>query len=868
MTKRKLWMVIYGLFLMLSAGCHVPGNADADFAGRWPDQPDRIWVGEEYWANRLHDWRISNGRIECVVDRMFPMRTLHLLTARLGAKHGGFEMHVRTGSVDDMTGTDESACGFLVGVGRGAIDYRAAALVQAWPGKGAGLFAGVSGAGQLFIRDNELHDTPALAEGKQRLDGVDDVKLRLKALPCGNDAYELKLEALDPASGSSIDSVACTVSSDRLVGNVALVSHPGRSGKKKTEPPINYWFDDWKLWGDKVEMHEESRCGPILCTQYTLSEGVMKMTAQLMPVGDTEPRNVQLEINQNGKWKSCAEANIVKPGWTATFKVADWPNTIDVPYRVTWKGRSWSGVVRKDPTEKASIVVAGFTGNHNNSHSIGGWNKQDPNRNNWIDGMWFPHTAITGSVAKHDPDVLFFSGDQVYEGKSPTFADTKHIKLDYLYKWYLWCWAYRDLTKDRPTITIPDDHDVYQGNLWGQGGRKSPGRDHHGGYVHPADFVRMVERTQTSHLPDPYDPAPLEQGIRSYYTSMVYGKIGFAVLEDRKFKSGCAREDMPESGTKRPDHFNDPGLDVKTLDKPGLKLLGDRQLEFLKSFVQDWKGHEMKIALSQTIFANMATHHGGGLTRLRCDLDSNGWPQSGRNRAIDALRRGFIFHLAGDQHLATLVHHGIDDFEDAGWSMCVPSVANFYPRAWAPRCDMPYEYPPPDDYLGSFHDGFGHPVVVHAATNPGMDMGQANKDLHDKMPGYGIVRMNKEERRYTIECWPRSADPDKDAQYEGWPKTIHQMANYGREPTARLHPITIVGTKEPVVQIVDERTGEPEYTLRMQYNGFEPYVFGEGPYTLRILDPENDRCHEENGLIPIPLTPGAPTEKIIRRIEF
>ena len=49
---------------------------------------------------------------------------------------------------------------------------------------------------------------------------------------------------------------------------------------------------------------------------------------------------------------------------------------------------------------------------------------------------------------------------------------------------------------------IIDDHDVFQGNLWGAGGRKAR-RVNEGGYVMPADWVRMVERTQTSHLPDP-----------------------------------------------------------------------------------------------------------------------------------------------------------------------------------------------------------------------------------------------------------------------------------------------------------------------------------------------------------------------------
>jgi hypothetical protein len=485
---------------------------------------------------------------------------------------------------------------------------------------------------------------------------------------------------------------------------------------------------------------------------------------------------------------------------------------------------------------------------------------------------------VVAAVQKHQPDLLFFSGDQVYEGDSPTFADSNpaNIQLDYLYKWLLWCWAYRDLTRDIPAITMPDDHDVFQGNLWGQGGRKAvpgtdrylpPGvaitdpaaaRDHDGGYVHPADFVKMVERTQTSHLPDPHDNEPLDQGITSYHTSLVWGRIGVAVLEDRKFKSGCNRPDMPPSGTGRPDHFNDPEFDVAKLDVPGLTILGDRQLQFLREFAQDWTDQDMKLAVSQTIFANMATHHGGNLQRLIADLDSNGWPQTGRNQAVDALRRGFIFHLGGDQHLATIVHHGIEEHGDAMWSFCVPSVANFYPRAWAPRLKGDYSLPRVEDYTGPHRDGFGHPVTVYAATNPGRDLGHEPKELHDKMPGYGIVRFNKAERTITMECWPRFADPaDPQAQqYEGWPKTISLLDNYARQPIGYLAELSMAEEGSPVVQVVrtDAEGGEETvYTLRIPGRKYRVGVFNEGTYRIVVRGEDWERTLE--GLRPVEMPP-------------
>lgn len=84
--------------------------------------------------------------------------------------------------------------------------------------------------------------------------------------------------------------------------------------------------------------------------------------------------------------------------------------------------------------------------------------------------------------------------------------------------------------------------------------------------------------------------------------------------------------------------------------------------------MSDWSFQaEMKMLLSQTIFANVATLPQEALTRtvilsLRimkegdytendrsiADLDSNGWPQSGRDNAVKIIIKGFVFHLAGD----------------------------------------------------------------------------------------------------------------------------------------------------------------------------------------------------------------------------
>ncbi len=840
-------LLFFTLAAALIGGGTTRSAAAAEFASQWENSPNRTWIGPDYWANRLQDWRIAEGRLECIAaDPRTPQRTLHLLTLETGPAHGGFSAAVKIGRTGNENA--EAFAGFLFGVGAG-MDYRSRALIQGNWGAGAGYLVAVTGNGRILIRDHEAApgkaDTWASEPGEEFTEGT----LRVQVAPeRGVKRVRVEAELLN-AKGEKVASASALPAEERFSGGVALIAHSAAAQRKAGS---KFWFQDLALSGDGVLLHADRALGPILSTQYTLSRGVLKLTAQLMPVGDEEPRRVELVLpGSSGKPGRELEAELIVPGYTATFRVPNWDSAQEQPYTVVYPAKNgaeaahtWSGTIRRDPVDQETIVVAGFTGNHNNRHgfSQAGYN--------FAENIWFPHADVAGNVAKHKPDLLFFSGDQVYEGDSPTVPDAANIKLDYLYKWYLWCWAYRDLTREIPSICLPDDHDVFQGNVWGQGGRKSPGRDHDGGYVHPADFVQMVDRTQMSHLPDPFDPEPIDQGIHSYATAVVWGRVGVAVIEDRKFQNGCNRDDLPPSGTGRPDHFNDPDFEIAKLDLPGLSLLGKQQEAFLAEFGRDWRGQDMKMAVSQTIFANMATHHGGGLQRLIADLDSNGWPQSGSNRAVDLLRRGFTFHLGGDQHLATIVHHGIEEHGDAMWSFCVPSVANFYPRAWAPKLPGAYSFPAPEDYTGKHRDGFNHPVTVYAATNPGEDRGREPKSLHNGMPGYGIVRLNKPERKITMECWPRYADPTdpKAEQYLGWPKTIGQFDNYARTPKAHLATLAITGPNDPVVQVTAADTGEMIYTVRILGREFRPPVFAEGTYNITISDPDRGRSQQLNGI--------------------
>jgi hypothetical protein len=643
----------------------------------------------------------------------------------------------------------------------------------------------------------------------------------------------------------------------KLTGNVALVSHPGTG-----DHAARFWFRDWWLSGERVEANPAGVCGPILGALYTVHDRTLKLTAQLSPVGLRESRAAELQIRQGRAWKTIATAAVNPSGWVAQFRVEKWDDRRDAPYRVRYllKGASgraqahfWEGVIKANPVNKDEIVVASLSC----VQQINGAIAANPTYR-WNYNVNFPHADLTPNLKKHNADLYFFAGDQIYEG-NPTRVvrePADEAELDYLYKWYLWCWTFGDVVRNAPCVCIPDDHDVYHGNIWGDGGRAAAQGDPGGllgGYGMPPAWLNMMQRTQTSHLPDPYDPTPVAQGIGVYYTQLIWGGVGFAILEDRKFKSSPS---IVKAEMTRDSHITQKGYDTREADLPGAQLLGERQLKFLHEFSKDWRGQQMKACLSQTIFCNLQISSRPPTTgELDKDLDSNGWPQSGRKAALRELRRGFMVHLAGDQHLASALQHGIDEFGDACWSQCSPAISNLYIRFWNPDYPPVNQHPELKPFMGDYEDGFHNKITVRAVANPVNEPkpGQFPEpmELHRKATGYNIVRFNKADRTITLETWPRYVDPKVGKQYEGWPIKIKQTDNYGRKAAAYLPALKIKGLNDPVVQVIEEASGEVVYTLRVKGNEFRPKVFARGKYSVNIGEPGTPKFKTLAGVIAV-----------------
>ena len=807
---------------------------------------DGRWLGPGWWANRLQDWQRTGSEgeaIQCKPAKAFMgWRVAHDMVRPLDLEKGELDLSVQVGmhsSKEAQPLAPDSLAGVLIGVGHTLDDPMARAMLFEFKkGKkaqtayaavpGTGIAVGVSGDGHLRIIDLDTGKLCAEAPLKQQPGTDIQVSTKTKG-----PSVELTLSG-KTESGSA--SVSASFPKQRFQGGVALVSHPGSKSKKHGS--LESSFLNYRLKSG-FRADNQQAIGPIVNTQYTVDRGVLKLTAQCTP--QQKGTTATLSIYRDGAWKKAATAKIHPIDQLALFRVENWdshkaqPYQVSIPLAGSDKPVTYTGLITAEPTN-GNVRVATLGGIlHRPWGAAKDWNKV----------LYFPHHDIQKRAMAKKPDIVFFYGDQIYEG-TPSGIDRQNYFEDYLYKWLFHCMSFREMTRNLPSVTLPDDHDVYQGNYWGEGGRKAPNNDwNYGGYMHPGEFVAQVHRTQTGNLPDAFEPDCLKQNIPAYHCDWNWGGLSIAIICDRYFKSGPAGHGLPKSGTNRPDHYNNPDFDTKDLDLPGLQLLGEPQERFLGEWAADWsQGAQLKLVLSQSPPANLATHHHG--TYLIADLDSNGWPQSGRKRFLSLMRSARSVHIGGDQHLATMVQHGIDHHGDAIYGFAAPSVANAYARAYFPGNLGNYykvDPPEPEDYLGERLDGFKNKVTFHAVANPdNRESGPYHtaklSQMNHQVPGFGITDFDTKGQTITFDCLPRSeevASRLKGGSYPGWPLKVNASQNDGRKPIGELANITIEGEEAPVVRVYGP-DGKMEWAQRMASTTFTVPAYTQGKHRVEIGD--------------------------------
>ena len=762
---------------------HAIDELDTDAATRFKSKrhlyPDMPWTGEDLWTQRLQDWCIKDGELRCLVHA--PDRSVHILTHQLSEKTNSFKaaMSLRFLHQSYTVVPEENYIGFRIGAQGRHKDYRSAIMT------GTGVDIGISRNGYLFI---------GKSVGGKKIDEskmTGTINLSMAVTPHASGQYTVKLKATDRIHHTLATWSAPLVDVGTSQGNIAIISHQKAIPEYAAQPSVA--ISNLVVKGEKLNYFPQQVFGAVYFAQYTLHAGILKLTAQLSPI-DIPGTQVNLFIQKDHTWEQIAKSQIHPLARIANFRIVGWDSTKAVKYKISCslplkngqhKEYSYEGTIAAEPIHKSNIRALAFSCN-------------------WDYG--FPDNEVVDVASAQNADMVFFLGDQFYEANGGFGTQMNPLDkacLDYLRKWIMFGWSYRALFRNIPMVALPDDHDMYHGNIWGAGGRATrplfDGSDAQdtGGYKMLPEWINMAQLTQTSHMPDAFDPTPILQGIQVYYTEWDYAGISFGIIEDRKFKSP-PKDILPEEAKVWNGYAANPDFDLSKIKDLQSQLLGERQLFFLDHWSKNNRTeYPIKVMLSATPFCCLQTLPLGALndqitpdlpipqkgeyvkgdapTR---DMDSNGWPHHRRNEALKLLGKNIDLHIVGDQHLPSIVQYGVEEYNDSVFCFAVPALCNIWPRRWWPPVDEQHQsLPGKPSYTGNFEDGFGNKITVHAVANPY----ETNKEpavFYNRTTGFGLVEFDTISRDITLHCWPRfkGAVQKETDEFEGWPITINKSA--------------------------------------------------------------------------------------------
>ena len=86
----------------------------------WANTHDRVWLGSKYWANPMEDWRIRNGKAECLSNN--GNRSVHSLVQQLVEQTQAFEVSVEVRKVE--MGDADGGASIRLGVASEINEYR------------------------------------------------------------------------------------------------------------------------------------------------------------------------------------------------------------------------------------------------------------------------------------------------------------------------------------------------------------------------------------------------------------------------------------------------------------------------------------------------------------------------------------------------------------------------------------------------------------------------------------------------------------------------------------------------------------------------------------------------------------------------
>lgn len=755
-------LIVTTIFLNLKTGfCQTGVPYKANFSGQ-----NRSWIGPHWWVNPSYDGSIDS---EQLVLTAAPNRTAALLPYEIHTNQAvsSFSIGVEMAFSPNYHKFNSVAAGFRLGRKDNQIKNWRRSVVAAteffdvlyYPNTGVITF------GSISKKVPEIEKNELLVSKKISFNLLCKTQSGITRL-----VYcDLTLGNIEGTVNYSLHNMNSEVS--KFGGGIALLTNgPPRSLAEKYVLAF-VKFSNFGLSGEMVRYFKRRTLGPILWTQYLPPQNkIIRLQTQMSYL--PSPQRVSLAFRSINKkktpsgfqyrWRTVSTVIMEGDSKTALFNFRmpfKYDNAEKIQYRVFHKFNGkiyfWYGTITAFIPENKNPKVASFSCDK---------------------GYLFPNIPLVKAIRKRKPDLLAFLGDQIYEdgGVVGEFGVARLLEpfettiQDFLFKYTLFAWTFRTLMAKIPTILLLDDHDYYQPNIWGQGGKRISFTNttsfftwYDGGFIMSDRWLNTVERVYTGHLPRSslYNNITLSPvKLKTYFTTFKFGSLDFIILEDRKFKSNPNNESVQ------------------------LQLLGEEQENYLKEWSTNWsdKSTRMKVAFSQTIFCSAATHRDFSLRRDPFYTDSGAWPLEPRRRVVDYLTKARAFSMHGDQHLGVLLkNYANDEWNGNGQlAFMVPGIANGFPRAWWPGVKMAStSVLRGRDFTGRFKDDAGNAIEVLSVANP--DFGRRSilqnrywsRTAYVKGSGWGLSVFNVAKRTVNVNLF-RIGGPIEGEMFRGFPKTM------------------------------------------------------------------------------------------------
>ena len=418
-TPRGLF---YLLLIVSLSGCRSSPPPAMVYVENWPHQ-NRRFVGPDYWANDLADWRLADGQLLCVSAS--PERSLHLLTQSVAGDSGELYLSAQVQLLQPQL--KRGYFGFQVGTRATVDDYRAVAT------QGQGIRCGLTAQGELFIGDT------AQADAISPLDMRITWELRLQARPMGGQWYRLTLTAHELNTGRRLEEIARdSLRLSDLQGGLALVSSFPTVDSLAQTAVLR--FDQWQLGGALLRPHPERAYGPILFTRHSLDQQTLTLAAYLAPVNLSVTRLIRLEIDRGQGFQLEKESILDPMSRVARFRLSPWQPQGPTPYRLSCQINPDTGLTRyalvdtllppPPPEATQNLVTLGLP------HPLG-----------------YPYPQLIALLTSQTPHWHLGQAPASPQPLPDSLADPDHPAwLHHLQQWQVLGWMMAPLWQKRPSL--------------------------------------------------------------------------------------------------------------------------------------------------------------------------------------------------------------------------------------------------------------------------------------------------------------------------------------------------------------------------------------------------------------------------------